>query len=101
MQSYDRSMDDEYWFHLEDVEHAQFFNDRISLHAAYWHDYFGSSRSNGCVNLSPLDARWLYGWTDPQLQPGGSWVTAESAGEGRTWVWVHHSGDGVTHKPRW
>jgi len=101
MQSYDRSMDDEYWFHLEDVEHAQFFNDRISLHAAYWHDYFGSSRSNGCINLSPLDARRLYAWTDPQLPPGGSWVTAESAGEGQTWVWVHHSGDGVTHKPRW
>lgn len=100
MQSYDRPMDDEYWFHLEDVEHAQFFNDRISLHAAYWHDYFGTSRSNGCVNLAPLDARWLYGWTDPQIEPGASWVTAEVANEGTTWVWVHHSGDGVTHKPR-
>ena len=100
MQSYDRPMDDEYWFHLEDVEHAQFFNDRISLHAAYWHDYFGTSRSNGCVNLAPLDARWLYAWTDPQIEPGASWATAESANTGTTWVWVHHSGDGVTHKPR-
>jgi hypothetical protein len=100
MQSYDRPMDDEYWFHLEDVEHAQFFNDRISLHAAYWHDYFGTSRSNGCVNLAPLDARWLYGWTDPQIGPGESWVTAEATNAGTTWVWVHHSGDGVTHKPR-
>jgi hypothetical protein len=100
MQSYDRPMDDEYWFHLEDVEHAQFFNDRISLHAAYWHDNFGTSRSNGCVNLTPLDARWLYEWSDPQLPSSGSWITAEAAGEGETWVWVHHSGDGVTHKPR-
>jgi hypothetical protein len=99
MQSYDRPMDDIYWFHLEDVEHAQFFNDRISLHAAYWHDHFGTSRSNGCVNLAPLDARWLYGWTDPQLGSGGSWVTAESAGEGQTWVWVHHPAPDRTRKP--
>ena len=99
MESYDRSMDDEYWFYLEDVEHAQFFNERISLHAAYWHDYFGTRRSNGCVNLTPLDARWLYAWTDPQLDPGGSWSTPESAGEGQTWVWVRHSGPAGVHKP--
>jgi hypothetical protein len=99
MQSYDRPMDDIYWFHLEDVEHAQFFNERISLHAAYWHDHFGTSRSNGCVNLAPLDARWLYGWTDPQVGSGGSWVTAESAGEGQTWVWVHHPAPERTRKP--
>jgi hypothetical protein len=99
MQSTDRPMDDRYWYHLEDVEHAQFFNDRISFHAAYWHDAFGTVRSNGCVNLAPLDARWLYDWTDPQLQPGGSWVTAEAAGEGETWVWVHHSTPGLAEKP--
>ncbi len=99
MQSYDRPMDDPYWFHLEDVEHAQFFNERISLHAAYWHDHFGTSRSNGCVNLAPFDARWLYAWTDPQLSPGGSWVTAENAGEGQTWVRVHHPAPERTRKP--
>lgn len=99
MQSIDRPMDDRYWYYLEDVEHAQFFNDRISLHAAYWHDAFGTVRSNGCVNLSPLDARWLYAWTDPQLPPGGSWVTAEAAGEGQTWVWVHHSAPNLIEKP--
>jgi len=94
MESYDRSMDDVYWFYLEDVEHAQFFNERISFHAAYWHDYFGSRRSNGCVNLAPLDAAWLYAWTDPQLGPGASWT-----GAGQTWVWVHHSGPPGVHKP--
>lgn len=99
MQSIDRPMDDRYWYYLEDVEHAQFFNDRISLHAAYWHDAFGAVRSNGCVNLAPLDARWLYGWTAPQLTPGGSWVTAEAAGEGQTWVWVQHSAPDLRAKP--
>ncbi len=99
MQSIDRPMDDRYWYYLEDVEHAQFFNDRISFHAAYWHDAFGTVRSNGCINLAPLDARWLYGWTDPQLSSSGSWVTAEAAGEGQTWVWVHHSAPDLRAKP--
>ena len=99
MQSIDRPMDDRYWYYLEDVEHAQFFNDRISFHAAYWHDAFGTVRSNGCINLAPLDARWLYAWTDPQLSSSGSWVTAEAAGEGQTWVWVHHSAPDLRAKP--
>ncbi len=99
MQSIDRPMDDRFWYYLEDVEHAQFFNERISLHAAYWHDDFGSVRSNGCVNLAPLDARWLYAWTDPQLPPGASWVSPEVADEGQTWIWVHHSAPALIQKP--
>ncbi|MCS6911273.1 MAG: L,D-transpeptidase, partial [Anaerolineales bacterium] len=31
-------------------------------HGQYWHDGLGYKRSHGCVNLSPLDARWLYNW---------------------------------------
>jgi hypothetical protein len=36
------------------------------IHAAYWHNSFGSARSHGCVNLTFDDAEWLYNWTpDP------------------------------------
>jgi hypothetical protein len=31
-------------------------------------------KSHGCVNLSPLDARWLFDFTGPRLPPG--WVAA-------------------------
>lgn len=99
MESIDRPMNDPYWYYLEDVEHAQFFHERISLHAAYWHDNFGTVRSHGCVNLAPLDARWLYDWSAPQLPPGGSWTGSPGDGLPRTWVWVHHSGPTLAHKP--
>ncbi|HVK75080.1 MAG TPA: L,D-transpeptidase [Kofleriaceae bacterium] len=44
----------------------------LALHTSYWHDRFGVQKSHGCVNLSPIDARWLYFFTDPQVPPGWS-----------------------------
>ena len=38
-----------------------------ALHAAWWHDGFGAVRSHGCINLPPLDARWLFGFATPPL----------------------------------
>lgn len=54
-------------FDLRDVPYVQYFNQGYALHAAYWHDSFGQPYSHGCVNLSPLDARWLFHWTDPPV----------------------------------
>ena len=54
-------------FDLRDVPYVQYFSAGYALHAAYWHDSFGHPRSHGCVNLSPLDAQWLFGWTDPPV----------------------------------
>ena len=42
----------------------------FALHGTHWHDEFGKVRSHGCVNLSPLDAAWLFEWTDPVVPPG-------------------------------
>ena len=57
-------------FDLRDVPYVQYFNEGYALHAAYWHDAFGQPYSHGCVNLSPLDARWLFHWTDPPVPRG-------------------------------
>ena len=54
-------------FWLADVPYTQYFDMPFALHAAYWHEDFGEPMSAGCVNLSPRDARWLFGWTDPPL----------------------------------
>ena len=54
-------------FDLRDVPYVQYFTRGYALHAAYWHDSFGQPRSHGCINLSPLDARWLFRWTDPPV----------------------------------
>ncbi len=54
------------------VPWTQFYAPDLALHTAYWHDTFGTQRSHGCTNLAPLDARFLYFWSEPQLPPGWS-----------------------------
>lgn len=54
-------------FDLRDVPFAQYFTEGYALHAAYWHDDFGTPRSHGCVNLAPRDAAWLFEWTTPEV----------------------------------
>ncbi len=59
---------------VEQVPWVQYFEGGYGLHAAFWHDHFGRPRSHGCVNLAPMDARWLFGFTRPVLPPGWSAV---------------------------
>ena len=62
----------------------------LALHTAYWHDQFGTRRSHGCVNLSPKDARWLYGFTSPAVPDG--WVAVHPTDNDRgTFVRVRDS----------
>ena len=57
-------------FELRDVPWIQYFAAGYALHGAYWHDVFGTPRSHGCVNLSPIDARIVFLFTDPPVPPG-------------------------------
>jgi hypothetical protein len=61
-------------YSLEDVPYVQFFDGAVALHGTYWHRDFGKKRSHGCVNLAPLDARWLFRFTGPRMPSG--WVAA-------------------------
>jgi hypothetical protein len=67
-----RDLQSEDPYSVATVPWTQFFypDDGLAVHAAYWHDKFGTARSHGCINLSPRDARWLYFWTDPWVPPG-------------------------------
>jgi lipoprotein-anchoring transpeptidase ErfK/SrfK len=56
-------------FNLHDVPFVQYFHKGYALHGTYWHDDFGKPRSHGCVNLAPVDAAWLFEWTDPVVPP--------------------------------
>ena len=73
-------------FDLRDVPWVQYFTEGYALHAAYWHDDFGHPRSHGCVNLSPLDARWLFHFTTPPVPQ--AWHGALAQGQS-TIVNVH------------
>jgi lipoprotein-anchoring transpeptidase ErfK/SrfK len=57
-------------FDLRDVPYVEYFTQGFAFHAAYWHDAFGAPHSHGCVNLSPLDARWLFHFTEPSVPQG-------------------------------
>jgi lipoprotein-anchoring transpeptidase ErfK/SrfK len=59
---------------IEEVPYVQFFDKAVALHGTFWHRDFGRVHSHGCLNLSPVDAEWLFGFTSPHL-PGG-WSAA-------------------------
>jgi hypothetical protein len=69
-------------YSIQDVPWIQYFNGSIALHGAFWHAEFGHVKSHGCVNLSPWDAKALFGWTDPQVPAGwhGVHATPEQPG---------------------
>ncbi len=41
--------------------------DGIAIHAAFWHNDFGTRRSHGCVNVTAPDAKWIWRWTTPYV----------------------------------
>lgn len=57
------------YYYLEDVPWILYFDESRALHGAYWHNGYGYPRSHGCVNLSPVDADWLFNWAEE-----GTWV---------------------------
>jgi hypothetical protein len=76
-------------FELRDVPWVQYFKGSYALHAAYWHDDFGRSRSHGCVNLAPIDARYVFFWSTPTVPE--HWHAAYAGGpfENGTLVSIH------------
>ena len=73
-------------FELRDIPYVQYFEGGYALHAAYWHNDFGTPRSHGCINLSPDDARRLFYWTEPKIPPG--WHTVRRPLTGSV-IFVH------------
>jgi hypothetical protein len=55
---------------VQGVPWVLLFQGHNALHGAYWHDRFGNRKSHGCVNLAPLDARFVFEWTGPMLPAG-------------------------------
>jgi hypothetical protein len=75
-------------YSIEDVPFVEYFEGSYALHAAFWHNNFGHEMSHGCVNLSPLDAKKIFFWSEPKLPRGwhAVWSTPEHKG---TIVVVH------------
>ncbi len=60
-------------YSVQAVPWVQYYDGSKGLHAAFWHQNFGSRASHGCINLAPLDARRMFEFTSPALPPG--WVS--------------------------
>lgn len=75
-------------YSVDDVPYVMYYELAYALHSAFWHNRFGRPKSHGCVNLSPLDARWVFNWADPPLPQGwhSSYPSEETPG---TWLWIH------------
>ena len=69
------------FYFIEEVPYVMYYDGEISLHGTYWHDRFGYRQSHGCVNLSIMDAWWIYQWTEAQPE---AWVYVFSSGEYRS-----------------
>lgn len=61
---------------VQDVPYTQYFQRPFAIHTAYWHEDFGEPKSGGCINLSPEDARFVFGWTEPRLPEDWSGVSS-------------------------
>jgi lipoprotein-anchoring transpeptidase ErfK/SrfK len=57
-------------YFVNKVPWSTFFQWHNAIHGAYWHDRFGVSKSHGCVNVAPLDARHIFEWVTPALPAG-------------------------------
>ncbi|NNE17500.1 MAG: L,D-transpeptidase [Myxococcales bacterium] len=71
------------FYEVEEVPWTLYYHRGYALHGAYWHTDFGKVRSHGCTNIAPVDARWLYYWSEPEVpaawhavrfQPETTWV---------------------------
>ncbi|GAB4518784.1 MAG: hypothetical protein Kow0047_30240 [Anaerolineae bacterium] len=57
------------YYYLKDVPWVQYFYKDYSFHGTYWHNNFGRPMSHGCVNMTIEDAKWLFYWTSPSIDP--------------------------------
>jgi lipoprotein-anchoring transpeptidase ErfK/SrfK len=53
-------------YELPGVPFVSFFHlGGTAFHGAYWHNDFGRPTSQGCINMRPDEARWIYRWSMP------------------------------------
>lgn len=50
-------------YYLPDVPYTQYYDGSYGIHAATWHNNFGTPMSHGCINMRLEDSKWLYYWT--------------------------------------
>ncbi len=78
-------------YNYDEVPYVQYLVGGIAIHAAWWHDGFGTPRSHGCINVAPRDALYLFQNLEPALPDGWYGVAPGRAGL-PLGSWVHLRG---------
>jgi L,D-transpeptidase catalytic domain len=72
-----------------DVPWTQNFQKPYAIHTAYWHDNWGNLQSGGCINVSPIDGKWLFDFSEPRLPAGWHAVRWQPSTGAPTLLVVH------------
>ncbi len=57
-------------YELPGVPWVSFFTQTgVAFHGTYWHNNFGTPMSHGCINMRMEEAKWLYRWNLPPIEP--------------------------------
>jgi hypothetical protein len=69
-------------YSIEAVPYVMYFHRSYAVHGAFWHENFGVKMSHGCINMAPLDAKYVFFHTDPPVLQGwqGAWSSDERPG---------------------
>lgn len=51
-------------YYLPDVPYTMYYYKGYGIHAATWHNNFGTPMSHGCINMRLEDAQWMYNWAE-------------------------------------
>jgi hypothetical protein len=83
----DREVDQRY--SVQDAPWVLEFAEGFSITGAYWRRVFGEARSHHNVALAPVDAHWLWHFTDPQIPDGWHSINIAEDADDNTIVYVH------------
>ncbi len=76
------------YYNLDNVQWVQYFYQDYSFHGTYWHNDFGTPHSHGCLNMTIMDAKWLFDWANPKWDGTSVWYNSPPDDPG-TLVIVH------------
>lgn len=65
-----------YYYSLPNVKWVQYFYRDYSFHGTYWHNDFGKQKSHGCLNMTNVDAKWLFDWAGPEWDGRSAWFNS-------------------------
>jgi hypothetical protein len=73
-------------FDVADAPWVMEFEPGYALHGMYWSDGVGEAHGFHNIGLTPIDARRIFMWSDPEVPEG--WHGAFDTGETSTIVFV-------------